>query len=173
VRWLPPSLARYEAELTQAAQRHGVDPALVAIVSLVESLGDPQAESPGGARGLMQLMPGTAASIAAERQLAGHTLERLFEPAYNLDLGAWYLAQQLASFGSGAAVERSVELAAVAYNGGPELARAYLERGAALWPETARYRDLVVGMWNERAQPESPTFSAWKASLDAAAVERQ
>jgi soluble lytic murein transglycosylase-like protein len=171
VPWLPANLASYEAALTEAAQRHGVDPALVAIVTLVESLGDPQAQSPTGARGLMQLMPTTAASIAAERQLVAHTTERLFDPAYNLDLGAWYLARQLATFGAGAASERSVELAAVAYNAGPKLARAYLEGSATLWPETARYRELVVGMWKERAQPESPTFAAWWASLQAPAVE--
>lgn len=168
VRWLPAALAQYEAALTEAAQRHGVDPALLAIVTLIESRGDPRAQSPGGTRGLMQLMPETAASIATKRQLVGHTVERLFEPAYNLDLGAWYLAQQLAAFGADAASDRAVELAAVAYNGGPEQARAYLE-GSDLGPETALYRDLVVGMWNERAQAESPTFSAWRASQRASA----
>jgi soluble lytic murein transglycosylase-like protein len=172
VRWLPANLAQYEAAMTEAARRHGVDPDLVAIVTLVESLGDPQAQSRVGARGLMQLMPTTAASIAAERHLVGHTLERLFEPAYNLDLGAWYLARQLATFGDGALDQRSVELAAVAYNGGPQVAQAYLEGSATLWPETAHYRDRVVGMWNERAQTESPTFAAWMASLKARAAER-
>jgi soluble lytic murein transglycosylase-like protein len=173
IRWLPASLAPYEPALTEAAQRHGVDPALVAIVALVESLGDAQAQSPSGARGLMQLMPTTAASIAAERHVVDHTAERLFDPAYNADLGAWYLARQLATFGAGASAtdERSVELAAVAYNGGPTLARGYVEGSATLWPETALYRDLVVGMWKERAQPESPTFAAWSASLKSAATE--
>ena len=172
VPWLPAGLTQYETALAEAAQRHGVDANLLAIVTLVESLGDARAESPSGARGLMQLMPSTAESIAAERQLVGYTAERLFEPAYNLDLGAWYLARQLATFGSGTTDDRSVELAAVAYNGGPGLARAYIERGAALWPETAQYRDLVVGMWNERARAESPTFSAWMASLSATRAER-
>lgn len=171
VRWLPADLAPYTAALTEAAQRHGVDPNLVAIVTLVESLGNAQAQSPTGARGLMQLMPGTAAEIAAERQLPDHTVERLFEPEYNLDLGAWYLARQLSTFGAGATGERSVELAAVAYNGGPNLARGYLDGSATLWPETAIYRDLIVGMWNERALPESPTFAAWRARLKARASE--
>lgn len=173
VRWLPASLAPYESALIEAAQRHGVDPALVAIVTVVESLGDPQAQSPSGARGLMQLMPATAESIAAERQLAAHTVDRLFEPAYNLDLGAWYLAQQLSTFGAGAGAisDRDVELAAVAYNGGPKLARGYIEGSATLWPETAHYRERVLGMWRERNEAESPTFAAWMASLNAAAVE--
>ena len=123
-------------------------------MSLVESLGDAHAESPGGARGLMQLLPATAASIATERNLTGYSDERLWDADYNLDLGAWYLSQQLTTFGA-------VELAAVAYNGGPRLARAYSEGSSSLPLETARYRELVVGMWNERLQPESPTFSAW------------
>jgi soluble lytic murein transglycosylase-like protein len=170
VRWLPASLAPYEPALVEAAQRHGVDPALVAIVTLVESLGDARAQSPSGARGLMQLMPSTAESIAAERQLGAHTVDRLFEPAYNLDLGAWYLARQLATFGAsaGAISDRDVELAAVAYNGGPKLARGYIEGSATLWPETALYRELVLGMWKERNQAESPTFAAWMASLNPA-----
>jgi soluble lytic murein transglycosylase-like protein len=165
VPWLPESLAPYRAALVEAAQRHDVDPALVAIVTLVESMGNPQAESSGGARGLMQLMPSTAAGIASQRQLAGHSDERLFEPEYNLDLGAFLLSQLLKAHGSVAGGQRSVELAAVEYNAGPKLTSAYLAGSGALPDETTRYRDLVVALWNERALPESPAFSAWQASL--------
>jgi soluble lytic murein transglycosylase-like protein len=174
VRWLPASLAPYSAALSEAAQRHGVDPALLAIVTLVESLGDAHAQSSRGARGLMQLMPATAAKIALERQLPAHSDERLFEPEYNLDLGAWFLARQLAAFGSGTTDARSVELAATAYNCGPTLAREILAGSAGLPAETAHYRELIVGMWNERGQAESPTFSSWQAQLSAAerTVER-
>lgn len=172
VRWLPAQLAQHAAAMTEAAQRHGLDPALIAIVTLAESLGNAEAQSPGGARGLMQLMPSTAASIAAERGLTQHSMERLFEPAYNLDLGAYYLAQQLASFGEGTSTERGVELAATAYNCGPELAQRILAGTAALPAETARYRELIVGMWNERELPESRTFSDWQAQLKAAAARR-
>jgi soluble lytic murein transglycosylase-like protein len=167
ISWLPPSIARHEAAIEEAAERNGVEPALLAIVTLVESLGDPRAESPGGARGLMQLMPSTAAHIASERQLVAHSDERLWEPAYNLDLGAWYLSKQLTTFGDGTASARSVELAAMAYNLGPRRARAHLDGDMTLPPETARYRDLIVGMWNERNEPESPTFTAWQQRLEA------
>lgn len=163
--WLPESLAPHRAALVEAARRHDVDPALLAIVTLAESLGDPRAVSSRGARGLMQLMPDTAAKIAAERQLGGHSEERLFEPEYNLDLGAWFLSRQLAAFGSDASEERAVELAATAYNCGPHLARQILAGTAALPAETARYRELIVGMWKERALPDSPTFTAWLARL--------
>lgn len=168
VSWLPAQLRPHAAALQEAAQRHGVDPALVAIVTLVESMGDPRAESPRGARGLMQLMPATAAHIAAERQLPEHSSERLFEPEYNLDLGAWFLSRLLDTYGSAGGGQRTVELAAVAYNGGRRVAQAYLEQNATLPAETARYRDLVVALWNERLQPESPTFSAWQQRLGAA-----
>ena len=103
-----------------------------------------------------------------------HTQERLFDSAYNVDLGAWYLARQRATFGAGAGAtdERSVELAAVAYNGGPLLARAYLKDKATLPPETVRYREFVVDMWKERTQLESLTFSSWSSSLKAPATEQ-
>jgi len=168
VRWLPSTITRHESALVDTAQRHALDPALLAIFALVESMGDPRAQSPGGARGLMQLMPTTAAYVAEQRQIAGHSYERLYEPDYNLDLGAWYLSQQLASFGTGELDDRSVELAAVAYNGGPALARAYVAGTASLWPETKKYSELVVALWNERQEAQSRSFEAWRAAMQGA-----
>ena len=54
----------YGAEITAAAQRHGIDPALLAGLVRQESNFDPTAGSPAGARGLTQLMPATAAASA-------------------------------------------------------------------------------------------------------------
>jgi len=163
--WLPPALQRWQPALEDSARRHGVDPALLAIVTLVESLGDPAARSPGGALGLMQLMPSTAASIAAERHLAGYSDSQLLDPAYNIDFGAWYLARQLAASGSESNSARAVEFAAVAYNAGPRLLQSWLQGMGPLPAETAKYRDLVVGMWQERDQPQSPTYQAWREQL--------
>jgi beta-lactamase regulating signal transducer with metallopeptidase domain len=162
IEWLPEVIEPWKPALIDSAQRYGLDPALLAIVTLVESSGDPAARSPRGALGLMQLMPATAARIAAERQLSGYSDERLLEPAYNIDLGAWYLSRQLADLGARGLAARSVELAAVAYNAGPRALRSYLEDGAALPAETEHYRDLVLGMWNERHEPESATYAAWR-----------
>ncbi|MET0412287.1 MAG: transglycosylase SLT domain-containing protein, partial [Polyangiaceae bacterium] len=163
IAWLPPTVARWKPALAEAAQQHGVSPELLAIVMLIESRGNPAARSPAGAIGLMQIMPATAAQIAAERQLSDYSEARLWEPEYNLDFGAWYLAEQLDAFA--ALGERSVALAAVAYNGGPRRARVYLEteNEAALYEEIRHYRDLVVGMWQERELPESSTFATWRA----------
>ncbi|MCB9176070.1 MAG: lytic transglycosylase domain-containing protein [Caldilineae bacterium] len=165
IAWLPATVSRWSGLLDEAATRHAVDPQLLAIVMLVESGGDPGAGSPAGALGLMQVMPSTAAGIAAARGLDWSGADALYDPETAIDFGAWYLAQQLASFGSAADPDwqRSVELAATAYNGGPGSVTRHLA-GGALPAESARYRDWVGGMWRERSLPESPTFAAWWAA---------
>ncbi len=158
-------LAPYAPEIKAAAERHGVDPELVAIVTLLESDGDPSARSSHGARGLMQLMPQTAATIAERRGLDGHSEERLDDPAYNLDLGAYHLAELLEDFapeGEELSAE-SVELVAAAYNGGAPRVRAYLAGDAELSAETARYKDLVRDLWSERDQPASATLDGLRS----------
>ena len=134
---LPDPLRPYETQLVDAAREHGVPVRLLAIITMLESRGNPDARSPIGARGLMQIMPATAARIAAERGIDGHSPERLDDPAYNIDMGAYYLAQQLRAFGD-------VELAAAAYNAGPSRVRAHVDEGTALPDETVRYRERVA-----------------------------
>ncbi len=154
VAWMPESVVDFEPEIVAAARRHGVDPDLVAIVVLIESRGNPTAVSPTGARGLMQLMPKTAEQIAKARGLADHDADQLDDPAYNIDLGTWYLAQQLGAFRLDSEVE-TVRWAAAAYNGGPKAARRALDREADLSKETARYQVLVETMWTERDDADS------------------
>jgi len=158
-------LAPFAPEIRAAAERHGVDPELVAIVTLIESDGDPSARSPHGARGLMQLMPQTAANIAERRGLAEHSEERLDDPAYNLDLGAYHLAELLKDFAPGEAElsGESVELVAAAYNGGAPRVRAYLAGDAELSAETARYKELVRDLWSEREEPASATLDGLRS----------
>jgi soluble lytic murein transglycosylase-like protein len=91
-------------EIRRAARRHGVPATLLAALVRVESNFDPRAVSHKGARGLGQLMPGTA------RELGVHDA---FDPAANLDGSARYLARQLGRFGS-------AHRALAAYNAGPE-----------------------------------------------------
>ncbi|HET6583657.1 MAG TPA: M56 family metallopeptidase [Nannocystaceae bacterium] len=158
--WLEDDLLPVADELDAAARRHGVDPALLAIVTWVESRGDVDARSPMGARGLMQLMPKTAEVIAQERGLSEHREELLEDPRYNLDLGAYHLAQLIEDYGGGDELDAdTIALAAAAYNGGKPSADAWL-RGKPLRDETARYSALVVALWNERELPESATLAA-------------
>jgi soluble lytic murein transglycosylase-like protein/Zn-dependent protease with chaperone function len=156
IAWMPDSVVDFEPEIVAAAQRHGVDPDLLAIMVLVESRGNATAKSPRGARGLMQIMPKTSDQIAKARGLEDHDHERLDDPAYNLDLGAWYLARQLDRFADRVdSQEEAVLWAAAAYNGGPTAARKAFEGTGELSEETARYQELVGALWMERDARES------------------
>ncbi len=145
--WLPSSVQRWSPEIERAARAHDLDPELLAIVTLVESNGDPAAVSPGGSIGLAQVMPNTAAKIAAGRGLASPG--DLRDPATNLDYGASYLADQLRAFGS-------VELAAAAYNGGPDAVHAWIDGKAPLSDETDHYKTMVSRLWQARHASSRP-----------------
>lgn len=70
--------------IRQAAERHDLNPALLAAVAGAESSYDPGAVSIKGARGLMQLMPATAERFGLDSA-------RIHDPSANLDAGARYL----------------------------------------------------------------------------------
>jgi len=91
----------------------GVEPALIYAVVAQESEFNSEALSPAGARGLMQLMPRTAAQMASRQNLnfAKHRLTS--DPKYNLRLGIAYLHDLLDTFSG------SYLLALAAYNAGP------------------------------------------------------
>jgi soluble lytic murein transglycosylase-like protein len=161
--WLPESVARHRPLLSWASRNHGVDANLLAVVVLVESGGQVTVESPAGAVGLMQVMPATGADIASRRGLSGYAPERLRDPAYNVDFGAWYLSKQVQSFWTGDG-QQTVELAAAAYNGGPGRLRRHLKGEGELPDETRRYRRWVGGMWYERWQPASSIYAEWMAA---------
>jgi soluble lytic murein transglycosylase-like protein len=85
-----------------------IDPSLVLAVVRIETRFVADAVSPAGAKGLMQLMPSTAAHIG------GHGAEdKLFDPSYNMTLGQRYIAELLDLYDG-----NLIELGA-AYNAGP------------------------------------------------------
>lgn len=174
--WLPSPVAAHADRIARAAGAAGVDPDLVAILVLVESGGNPDAVSPAGASGLMQLMPGTAKDMAHRTGLGDFDVARLADAETNLALGTAYIAAMLEAFGQADDPDwqRSVELAAAAYNGGPGHLGQHLTTGQPLFAETASYQRWVGGMWRERNDPDSPTYRAWLAAggqrlVDAAA----
>ncbi len=122
------TLQRYQRDLAAASEQTGVDPALLFSVLLAESGGDPDAVSPKGAVGLMQLMPGTARELGVERPE---------DPQANIAGGARYLAQMLARFDS------RTDLALAAYNAGPGAVTAAGEQIPA-FSETRRYVARVL-----------------------------
>ena len=100
----------FEELILRYSEEHDLDPFFVMAVIRTESSFNPEAVSPVGARGLMQIMPDTAVDLAA-RMGINHREEYLFLPAYNIRMGTFYLRRLLDYFG-----EQDTALAA--YNGG-------------------------------------------------------
>lgn len=121
-----PADVPFGAEITAAAKKHGIDPALLAGLVKQESGFNPSAGSPAGARGLTQLMPGTAAGLGVSNVL---------DPVQNLNGGAKYLRQQLDAFGG------DVTRALAAYNAGPGAVQRY--GGVPPYAETQNYVRIV------------------------------
>ena len=97
-----------------------VSRALALSIARRESEFDAAVTSPAGALGLMQVMPGTA-KLMADKTGQGYALARLTEdPAYNVSLGAAYLAQLVEEFGP------TVALIASGYNAGPGRPRRWI-----------------------------------------------
>ncbi|WP_131281807.1 lytic transglycosylase domain-containing protein [Hylemonella gracilis] len=116
----------YAKEINAAARRYGLDPALVRAVIHAESGFKADARSPKGARGLMQLMPATARALGVRQP---------HDPRQSIDGGARYLAEMLARF------RNDVNLAAAAYNAGPQAVHAYA--GVPPYDETRAYVQRV------------------------------
>lgn len=97
-----------------------LEPALVNAIARQESNFDPEAVSPANARGLMQLLPATAAGVARKLGLAHQPGWLTSDPAHNMRLGSQYLADQMARYGN------NLALAAAAYNAGPGRVQEWL-----------------------------------------------
>jgi soluble lytic murein transglycosylase-like protein len=115
-----PSL--YDGLIAQAAQAHSVDPKLVKSVMLIESAFNPTAVSRKGARGLMQLMPGTAVRYG---------VRNLFDPAQNISGGVRHLSNLLLLYGG------NLSKSLAAYNAGEAAVERY--GGVPPYGETQLY----------------------------------
>jgi soluble lytic murein transglycosylase-like protein len=122
-----------------AAERYGLDPALILAVVDVESRFEARAQSPKGAQGLMQLMPGTAAELGVTDRL---------DPAANLDGGSRYLDALLRRY------RGDLRKALAAYNAGPGAVARY--GGVPPYRETQEYVRRVLRRYSNRPAPPSP-----------------
>jgi soluble lytic murein transglycosylase-like protein len=118
---------RFDELIRQAAAREGVDPKLVKAVARAESNLDPQAVSPSGAKGVMQLMDSTARAVG---------VTNAFDPAQNIAGGARYLKQMLNRYGG------DVKKALAAYNAGPGAVDSH--GGIPPYQETQHYVQRVL-----------------------------
>jgi soluble lytic murein transglycosylase len=101
-------------EISHWSKQRGLDPFKVAGLIRQESVFNPRARSSANAYGLMQLLLPTARLVARKYNppLAGLSIDNLYDPATNIELGTAYMKDQLANYGR-------VEYMAAAYNAGP------------------------------------------------------
>ncbi len=121
---IPP---QYAAKVQELAARFDLSPSLIEALVWQESRWQANARSPVGARGLAQLMPGTAREMGVDPD----------DPFANLEGGARYLRQQLDRF------DGDLEKALAAYNAGP--GRVIRAGGIPRIRETQNYVVSVIG----------------------------
>ena len=126
-----PIPARFRAAFVRAADDNGLQLSMLVAVAQIESRFDANARSPAGARGLLQVLPSTAASLRLDPNRA----------ASNVLAGARYLSLLLDRF-------QRVDLALAAYNAGPTVVGSL---GRAPSRETETYVANVEARWSALA----------------------
>lgn len=163
----------YADAVPDAARDADIPAALLYAVMRQESAFRPDVVSGAGARGLMQLMPGTAEKLAVE---LGEPFDAsaLAHPAPSLRLSARYLKKLLDAFGG------SVPLTVAAYNAGPQAVRRWLAGGKGLaldlfvaripYGETLEYVERVVGNFARYRYLEGGASAVPRLALDVPSV---
>lgn len=129
-------------QILVAAKHYGYDPYFVAGLIETESSFNNQAVSRAGARGLLQLIPSTAAALAEDLGYPWYGPETLHDPEANLELGLYYLRTLEDRFGN-------LDLALAAYNMGPsqleqKMATGFRPRGFYAGKVNATYREYLT-----------------------------
>lgn len=145
---LGPEVQRFYAErfpighrrrVEAAAKRNDIDPAWVFALIRSESAWNATARSHADARGLMQLLPSTAASVAKREGITWRSAADLYQPHLNIRLGTRYMATRRDTY------DGRLWLATAAYNAGPAPVARWLtarpDLPPDLWAETVSYRE--------------------------------
>ncbi|WP_234024896.1 lytic transglycosylase domain-containing protein [Tsuneonella amylolytica] len=129
--------AVYAAKVFELASRFDLSPALIEALVWQESRWNAGARSPVGARGLAQLMPGTARYLGVDPD----------DPFANLEGGARYLREQLDRF------DGNIEKALAAYNAGP--GRVIAANGIPRIRETQTYVSSIMGRLSDHSREKN------------------
>jgi soluble lytic murein transglycosylase-like protein len=150
------SAADLHVILAKAGRQHNLDVDLLASLVTAESGGNAHAVSRTGARGLMQLMPRTAAQLGVNDS---------FRPEENVSAGTLYLDALLVYY------HDKLALALAAYNAGPAAVDKY--HGIPPYPETRRYVARVIHEFNRRVRQRQALAKTQAASTSVAIAETQ
>jgi Transglycosylase SLT domain len=120
-------IVEIEAHIREVAVRYDIPPILVAAIVEAESEFNPRAVSRRGARGLMQLMPGTASSLQ---------VSDTFDPYENIEGGVRHLRRLMDRY------HGNLPVVLAAYNAGEQAVMVY--RGVPPYPETRRYVSRIL-----------------------------
>ena len=131
----------YDSYIRDSAQRHGIDPALLKAMMHTESSFNPNARSPVGAQGLMQLMPATARRFK---------VNNAWNPSENIEGSAKYLAWLMRRFNN------KVEYAVAGYNAGEGNVDKY--NGIPPFKETRNYVKSVMSRYNTLYKNDASLF---------------
>ena len=166
----------FEQTLVPEAKKLKLDLSWVYGLIRAESVFRPNAVSRVGARGLMQLMPGTGLDVASRLGLTVEDADGLMDPATNLAVGGLYLRDMLARFGG------SEPLATAAYNAGPAKVEDWMPGAGTLpadvwidtipYTETREYVHRVLGHtvifdWRLNGKPQPLSLRIGKVESDA------
>jgi soluble lytic murein transglycosylase-like protein len=141
------SKAPFRELIQAAAARYAVDPDLITSVIAAESNFDPRAISRRNARGLMQLLPQTAARLG---------VRNIFDPAENINAGSQYLSELLRRYNN------NLALTLAAYNAGPQTVQRY--RSVPPYRETQNYVQKVGRNYAQRKSDVSSATGATAAT---------
>ena len=128
----------YDAYIKASAARHGVDPGLMKAMMHTESSFNPNARSPVGAQGLMQLMPATASRFK---------VSNAWNPAENIEGSAKYIAWLMRRFNN------NVEFVVAGYNAGEGNVDKY--KGIPPFKETRNYVKSVMSRYHSLYKNDS------------------
>jgi soluble lytic murein transglycosylase-like protein len=154
-----PSTRAVAETIWQESRKYSLDPMLVLAVIKVESEFQSGAVSAYGARGLMQLLPYVAHSLAEDSDLDGWEGEKsLHDPITNIKLGAYYLGRLKERFGD-------LKIALIAYNRGPAWVQRMIESKTALPLDYARKVLYASSNYREQGRQSSASSGSGKLGI--------
>jgi soluble lytic murein transglycosylase-like protein len=159
-----PNLEKFEPLMQQAGKEFSIDPALLKAVMAAESGFNPNAVSPKGAVGLMQIMPTTAERYGLRHDQKKSIAQKLTDPKTNIRLGARYLRDLHKLF------PNQPQLILASYNAGEGAVQKY-KNTIPPYPETRNYVQVVT-QYHQLYKPASLNTGGTVFSSSAADPKR-